>query len=665
MQPITPTLLQAAQSSSREPVVQAIIEDRRVRWATLHDWPAGPDIGRVGQFNNGSITLRAVSDDAGQIWTVRVWVHSDPAAWEAWTLAATDAQDACDVAVAWMAPYTWLLLYESASDHQVMARISTDDGVSWSGAHILHTAAQAPWLAAWGEWAFILEDRLHAYQWTGATWEGPHTLWSVTTPEPHGVAAYNDSGAQWGHLLYSSCGQLFKVEVDSSGATPSYTTPRPLTPGGDQGGSDVAAIVLPSLTRVLDLGIVATWVEQHTGPLDGWGLPVSAVARDANAQHFGQICPLAEAHVSAQRWHLAYNGVTKMLYAGHRRRIVRAPLFDRHLREWMRLGPVDVLSARRVAERHEPGSLTVELLDPAMVYRNPGHADSAASAIKPVSAVRLRRGYRTAAGIETIDSPNYYVTTATLSEGQGAGRLHIEALDAFGLLALWQPVESIQWYDRTIAWLLAEICGRVGLRVETGDAPGTGATLPHFGLHPHQSALTAVRALLRLGCAVARPAPDDTLHLSGYPLSQGSPLEIGAEGEVHEAAYGWGRHPYTHIRVASEAHDTYTEAEAVEASQAMGQRFSRMLEDNRVATEEMATNMAAHMLALAASWGRRDQVSVPLRPELEIWDPITLHANEAAIPADTKERVLVRIVEEITLSRDRCMSRLTLGAPPD
>ena len=662
MQPITQTLREAAQSTPNESVIQAIVEDRRLRWSILHDWPAGPDVGRVAQFNNGSITLRAVSDDAGQIWTVRVWAHHDPAAWEAWTLAASDAQYACDVAVSWMAPYTWLLLYEGATAHQVMARISTDDGVTWSPSHAMHTAGQAPWLAAWGDWALILEDQLHAYHRTGAMWTGPYTLLSVTTPQPQGVAVYYDADAQWGHILYSSRGQLFKVEFDSKEPVPTFTTARPLAPGGDQGGSDVAAIVLPSLTRLFDLGIVATWVERHTGPLHGWGLPVSAVARDDNAQHFGQICPLAEADVSAQRWHLAYDGATKTVYAGHRRRLVRAPLFDKQLYEWMSLGPVDVLSARRVAERDEPGSLTVELLDPALAYRNPGHADSAARPVKPLSAVRLRRGYRTAAGVETIDTPNYYVTTATMSEGHGAGRLRLEALDAYGLLALWRPVESIEWYHRTIAWLLAEIGGRVGLRIEVADAPGVEAVLPHFGLHPHQSALTAMRALLRLGCAVARPAADDTLQVMGYPASQESSAEIGTANEIREAAYGWGRYRHTHVSVASEAHDAYAEAEDVAASQAMGQRFSRMLEDNRVASEVMAAGIAGHMLDLAKSWGLQDQVSVPLRPELEIWDHIALHANEAAIPAQAKERVLVRLVEEITLLRDRCVSRLTLGA---
>lgn len=664
MQPITPALLAAARSWKAEPVVQALVEDRRVRWSTLHDWPGGPDTSPVAQFSNGSIILRAISDAAGRVRVARVWLASSPAAWEDWVTVADDARSGCDVAVSWIAPYTWIVLYEGAAGRLVQTRVSSDDGVSWSAPMALHTAWQTPWLAAWGAWAMVLEDRLHAYRWTGASWQGPFTLASSATPEPHGVAAYFDPGAQWAHVLYSSRGQLLKVELDARGTTPVYTTPRVLAPGGDQAGSLVAGVVLPSLTRVMDLGLVATWVERHRGELTGWGRPVSAIARDGNAQHFGQVCPLADSTVSAQRWHLAYDGVTKTLYAGNRRRIVTAPVFDADIRGWMRLGPVDVLSCRRVAERHEPGELTVELLDPAMAYRNPGDPNSDAVAIKPLAAVRLRRGYRTPQGIETVDTPNYYIMGATLSEGQGAGRLRIEAVDAFGLLSLWRPFESIEWYQRSIAWLLEEVCGRVGLRVEADGASALGEVLPRFSLHPHQSALAAVQALMRLGRVVARPAAGDTLRMMAYPLKQAARPELGAAGEVRQAAYGCARYRLTHVRVVSEAHDAYAEAESVLASQRLGMRISNVIEDNRVATPGMAAALAQYTLNLAASWGRDDEATVPLRPDLEVWDQVALHAAAEAIPADDRERVLVRLVEEAAPVRNRYVSVVTLGQAP-
>lgn len=664
MQPITATLLQAASAWQGEPIVEAVVEDRRIRWRILHDWPAGPDAGPLAQHNNGSITLRVVADDVGQLWVARVWDHAAPEEWEDWTLIASDAHPSCDVALGWIAPATWLLAYEGVAGGQAMVRISTDNGLTWPGPTLLHTAGQAPWLAAWGPWVFVLADQLHAYRWAGATWEGPHTLPGIATPEPWGVAAHYASDAQRARILYSAGGRLYSVALDTGGPTPIYTTPRALAPGGDQVGAAPARVILPSLTSVADLGMVATWVERHTGELTGWGLPVSAVARDAEAEHWGQLCPLAEPQVSAQRWSLAYAGQTKMLYAGNRRRVVSAPLFDADLRAWMRLGPVAALAYRRTAQGHQPGDLAVELLDPHLAYRNPGDDASAASAVKPLAAVRVRRGYRTAAGPETLDTPNYYITEATLSEGQGAGVLRIQAVDAFGLLALWRPVESLEWFGRTVGWLLEEICARVGLRVVAQDAPGLADTLPQMSLHPHQSALAAVQALLRLGRAVARPAADDTLWVTAYPPAPGAQPEIGAAGEVREATYGCANYASTHVRVASEAQAAYAEIESVIASQAMGLRLSQAIEDNRVASQAMAAGVAEHTLRLAMLAGRADEAAIPLRPDLEMWDTVTLCADPAAIPEGAAARVIWRLIEEAAPARNRHLTRLVLGAAP-
>ncbi len=664
MQPISSTLLEAARSWQAEPVAQAIIEDRRIRWHTLHDWPTNPDASPVAQHNNGSITLRISADNVGRLWIARVWQHDDPAAWEEWSLVGSDARPSCDVALGLIAPYTWLLAYEGATNHQVLVRISTDNGLSWLAPTVVHTASQAPWLAVCGPWVLVLEAYLHAYRWAGTAWEGPHTLWSMATPEAWGVAAHHSADAQRARILYSSQGQLHSVALETGGPSPRYTTPRVLAPGGDQAGATPARVILPSLTSVPDLGLVASWVERHTNELEGWGSPISALARDPEGQHFGQLCPLAPPQISTQRWSLVYAGPTKHLYAGNRRRILQAPVFDADRRAWMRLGPVDLLSCRRLAQEHEPGALTVELLDPQMTYRNPGGPGTPAEAVKPLAALRVRRGYRTTAGLETVDTPNYYVTEATLREGEKGGILHIQAVDAFGLLALWRPDESLEWYGRSIAWLLEEVCVRVGLRLATQDAPGLAEILPHFSLHPHQSALTAVQALLRLGRAVARPAAEDTLWVTAYPMTQETPPEIGAANEVHEAEYGCARYPSTHVRVTAASHDAYAERESIEASQAMGLRFSQAIEDHRVADPSMATAIADHMLQMAMRWGRADEVTLPMRPDLEVWDALTLCADHAAIPEGTGVRVLWRLAEELAPAHNCFVMRLSLGAAP-
>lgn len=656
MQSISPTLLAAATRLEGEPIIQALLEDRRIRWKTAYTWEANPDA-PVAQYDSGTLLLRATTGGGGpQI--ARVANRTSAAAWEAFFAIATDAQPGGDVAVAWMAPWTWHLAYEGAN-HQVLVRRSTDNGLTWGPAAALHTASQAPWVAAWGAWVFVLEGHLHGYTWNGTAWQGPYTL-PTPTPSPGGVAVYHDPGAQWAHILYSAGGRLYKVELDT--AAMAYTSPRGIAPGGDQPASAAAWLTRPSLTRVMDLGLVATWVEGYTGPLAGWGGPVSAIARDDNAQHFGQFCPLAPSGLSGQRWHLAYDSQAKRLYAGNRRHLTAAPVFDADIYPWMHLGPVEALAYRRTAAPHEPGRLRVEMLDPTLSYRRPGEQGSAAEVAKPLTAVRLRRGYRTALGPETVDTPNYYLTQAVFTEGQGGGRLCLEATDAFGLLDLWHPTEPMVWYGRSIRWLLEEIGGRVGLRVVAQGVPRLEEALPHFTLHPRHSGLEAVHALLRLGQAVARPAADDALEVLAYPSPSGSVPAIGAAGEIRSASYGHGLQEINHVRVVSEAYALYAEAEDTTAAQALGQRFSRTVEDNRLSTASAAEALAAYLANLAHAADCADQAAVPLRPDLEPWDIVALYAE--GISPESPYRLIRRLEEEAAPARNRYESRLWFGAVP-
>ncbi len=200
--------------------------------------------------------------------------------------------------------------------------------------------------------------------------------------------------------------------------------------------------------------------------------------------------------------------------------------------------------------------------------------------------------------------------------------------------------------------------------MEIGEAPGLAETLPHFSLHPHQSALAAVQALLRLGRAVARPAAADALYISAYPPPQESTPQIGAAGEVREAAYGCARYRCTQVRVASEAHDAYAESESLAASQAMGLRLSAALEDNRVANDAMAAGVASYVLALALLEGRADEATVPLRPDLEVWDVVTLEGEAGATPPGGSARVITGLVEEASPARRRYVTKLGLGSAP-
>jgi len=59
---------------------------------------------------------------------------------------------------------------------------------------------------------------------------------------------------------------------------------------------------------------------------------------------------------------------------------------------------------------------------------------------------------------------------------------------------------------------------------------------------------------------------------------------------------------------------------------------------------------------------RHEKVSVPLRPELEMWDRVRLYPSGSAILPSDRMRRLVEIAEEWDAPRRRYLSRLTLGA---
>jgi len=383
---------------------------------------------------------------------------------------------------------------------------------------------------------------------------------------------------------------------------------------------------------------------------------MTALAPNPYCNHPGQWVPLAPPTSSAQRWALAWDPLTQTLYCGNRSAMFSAPVPDAAVRSWMRLGPLDALGWRWRLDAEGPGHLSLTLLDREGALMPAGVPGQPAAAARPLASLRLQRGYVTPAGEETVDTADWTVLSARYSIGREGGRLTMEGTDALGLLALWRPSESLVWQERTVHWLLDEVCARVGLAVLRVGAPGLDVTLPAFSLHPHQTALTAVQGLLRLGCAVARPA-GAALQVLALPGSAGTLPALGARGEIREGQLGPGLPGATLVRVSSATWGLWADAEASAEEQAAGLRLMRTLEDNRVHTAALAKEVAGHALALARLSTRADSVTVPLRPDLELWDAVRLVAGAVAGP-----RTVVALEELAQPALNRFETRLGLGA---
>ena len=661
MKTITSTHLAAAKRAIADPLAYAIIEDRRLRWTEQHTFAVDDPL--IAAFNNGSITVRTMAyGGAGQILMARVWDHSDPDEWDSWTAITgiSDAVPYVDTALAWQAPYTWFLFYQRATN-KTSYRISTDNGLTFGAASDIRTSAVTPRIAAWGGTtpSLVIQDNdIHLYHWTGSTWAGPYSLGQTLT-NIAGIACYHNGDAATTHIIYAARGVIRQVVFDHD--TNTYGAITTIAPSRDNPSSALTSFAHPSLTYIPDIGLVASWREDYTGALSTWHRPVITISRDLI--HWGATCPIAEPDVSNSRWTLSYQPQDKILNAAPRTAVYQAPAFDKDIREWMRAGPLPVLRYELESYTHTAGRLSATVLDADMDYRGPGVAGATAEALKPLATLRIARGYLTSAGEELIETNGYHITSAHLSEqGVHMGHLHLVATDAWGLLDMWSPPESYEYYNRTIGHTLHSIIADAGLMAyvyEWNEALQT--PLPYFALHPHQTAAQAVRALLAIAGCTARPRGNHELAIYGTPPTLSPRPTVNQSGEVRASAWGIRLQPYTSARTTSMTHMVYAAADDLDATRYLGQRFARTVTDNRIHTADLAQSHADHAIALAAMQGRSDVITVPLRPDLEVLDTVDVYAPTAAIPATDRARVITYLHEEHEPRDNRHHTTLHLG----
>jgi len=603
--------------------------------------------------------VRALSDGAGHIYYAVITNPTDADQWVNWQLLADDAEidgsDHSDVAVA--RGSCWFIYYTRAG-HQIVAYTASDPLGSWSGPTAVGSASDYCFLAAAGNHVFCEGKQVRAWEYQGGSWIGPFSETTLTTTGNEGLAAAWDAapGDDIVRLLIARKGELYHANYDPVAHT--YTPPLKIYPGGEQEAPLISDIRNPSLA-VPERGlVVATWIERHTEALSGWRYPLAYLSLDQDAEHYGCAVALAEPTVTEGRLALSYDSLAKQLYAGNNILCCRAPIYDPDIRGWMRVGPLEVSGYRLSQQPLSPARARLRIPDRSGTLRRLADAEGAA-AIRPLSRVDLARGYLTSAGVEMVSLPPLYVLRATRSEGRGGGYLVLECTDAWGLLHRWRPQAVLQWFERPIRWLLAELCGRVGLLYADDGSPDLGRELAVYSLPPDVSGLSAVRELLRLGAAVARVREDGTLYAQSWPAKTGDVATV-CQGELLRAELGCSAYDTTAIRVLGV--EVYAEGENLADAHALGRRHLRTIQDRRIASVEMAEAVRDRELALAHHETRADRVVVSLRPELELWDGVDLQLAPELLDPETSERVLVGLVERYDAALGIYISELTLGA---
>jgi hypothetical protein len=253
----------------------------------------------------------------------------------------------------------------------------------------------------------------------------------------------------------------------------------------------------------------------------------------------------------------------------------------------------------------------------------------------------------------------HFLVGAILTEGRGGGRLILEAVDGWGLLAMWHPGEPLTWTSRSVGWLLKEVCARVGLDYADCGASSFSYAPATFTILPSQSGAVAVGELLRLAGGVGWFLEEGTFYaveLYGYDSLER--VEIGAEGEVLQGAYGLRAYRGTSFRVYGQGAASASELGA--ESMALGLRLMRSHEDYHLATAASTQALQNYLWTRGRISGRKEVVTIPLRPEIELWDIAQLTVNAEIVPPSDCLRRVAGIEEEYDAGRGRYVTRVEM-----
>ena len=404
--------------------------------------------------------------------------------------------------------------------------------------------------------------------------------------------------------------------------------------------------------------VVVSWVERYQTEALTYTTPLVRTALDPSAEHYGLDVGLADGATTAKRVPLVYFAQEEMLYAGNNRLTCKASTYTTAKPRYMTTGDLELLSYRSTQRPWSPSRLELTLLDPSGLYKGLGTLGQAARPLKPWSTVLVKRGYRTAVGNESIQMEPFYVTQVRYTQGLEPGRILLTCTNGLGLLEMWRPQRAYHWFGRSINWLLQELCAKVGLSYSDDGSAPFNRELPDFSLAPRQNGFSAVIGLLRLAAAVPRVDADGVIVGLPWPPDVPEVATVGNQAEILRGEYGLASYSATSVIVSSllgaSAADNIAEA------QFLGIRLPSVYYDQRILDADHAEEVRDALLALYAAGGRSDRVVIPLRPELELWDTIALHADPDLVPADARERVVATIGEEYDAQRGVYTSEVTL-----
>jgi len=633
MREISATLLDAARSLRGVPAVSLDVHDLRDRWREHFDAAeAGHRCDQTCLYNTWVLRVRSLDGHQG----LQAATVYDPEAPANWPGSWYDLHNRCvygsDVAVAVVGNKLSstraraYCFWEDAGVRSIQCAASLD-GYTFSPPETVATGIKLDgWLAADHEAVFYHADdgkvRLWLQPSAGGAWTGSSYDLLGTLQHAHGLAACYLASANLYYLLVAADGRLY-----AGGWSPSSDTwfpPEQLAPGGSGAAGSGVVLREPSLVRAYARWY-ATWVEA-VDQGGGWEQPVACSG--PTWPHLGNETALAlGGWCGRARAALAYRTATASLFACQETAGLRRLDYLPGNAAQNVTGLVVGGYTRRA--RAGGSELTINVDNRHGAWSDWGQAGAAGEALRPHATVVLRRGYRSAAGDETVALDPHYLVGIAEETGRHRGWLRLQAVDGWGLLGYWRAAEPLTWTGRSVGWLLAHLAARAGLAYASVGYPATlGETVARFTVLPGQSAADAVAALLRLAGCGARWDADGTLRVGTWAALGTGTAALGAEGELLWAQREQRAPSATSFLVYGEG--ALGRQENALASMALGLRSRAARVEARAGSQALADAAAAGWRARgdASAWALRARL--PLRPELELWDTVTVAGWEGA-----------------------------------
>lgn len=634
---IHPTLLATARSFQGKPTLHAAIADTRLHWSILHDTAGASEL--AAQVADDT-TIHRIRTNATDAQVARVTDPTTASQWTTWTKIGTIVAGS-DVSIARYAANSLRAFYlSSAGGPNIRERQSTDSGATWGAPTAAVTPAAGSYhFAAAGQKLFYLDGVTitHLTKASG-TWAGSIT-WAAfpTITTCHGIAvAYN--GTSTFALLVAHDGYLsFGTYINGIG----FSAATQLYPGPNGVPATNAIPKYPSIAIVGSQYLI-TYLDTYAGS-PARAQPTVALTDGTTITNQTAVHLAA---TTARRTAATYITSTRRIYLANESAVTTALAYDAS-DTTQNITSTNVLAYTRDTRPHR-STITAQLFDPTGALKTFGQESTAAAALRPLAKFTLSRGYILSGTPTRIALDPHYITRITYNAHANPGICTIQAEDGWTLLELWQPDTLLTFTNHTVAQLIDHILARVGLVATDDGSAGASYTVPTFTITPATNGREAALQALALGGLQGIWQEDGSLYAVQLAAYAPGAIAVGS-AEILSAAYSAELPPANDIRYyGMDATPAQVGGSSTDDTAAQQLGLSRTISrfDARLTTNAEAAIAAALLAEQEYCRTYRDEITLPLRPDVEIYDKISLDTDTTIIPTAIRVRRVTRIREE-------------------